>query len=177
MKDGKTEKLACFSAILCFEAKLWLTTDKQRHDMDESEYKHVTHASSSPNTSPTGAARATARAAYSASRPRATRTSVGCSTLSTTSPPREAAPPGAWQSSSPPVPACPPTSPVTVTSAAPSSTQTSWTAWLPCPVRIFSALRFRRGFGSTERVTGLIRRTMPVCSIAVRRTQVGSLMP
>jgi hypothetical protein len=36
-----------------FEAKLWLTADKLRNNMDAAEYKHVASASSSSNTSPT----------------------------------------------------------------------------------------------------------------------------
>ncbi len=61
----------------------------------------------------------------SASRPRATPASPGCSTSSTTSPST------VWRASSSPMAACRPTSPAKATSGKNSSRPTSWTAWSP----------------------------------------------
>ena len=41
MAIGKAKTTADTAANLGFEAKLWLTADKLRNNMDAAEYKHV----------------------------------------------------------------------------------------------------------------------------------------
>ena len=94
-----------------------------------------------PPSGSTGSAKTTTCAGSSASCPRATPTSPGCSTSSTTSRRK------AWPASSSPMAACPPTSPAKATSAAPSSRPTSWTAWSPSPASSFTARRFPSASG------------------------------
>jgi len=44
------------SATIGFEAKLWLTADKLRNNMDAAEYKHVVSASTARKATPPPAA-------------------------------------------------------------------------------------------------------------------------
>jgi type I restriction-modification system DNA methylase subunit len=41
MAKGKGQQIKDSSATIGFEAKLWLTADKLRNNMDAAEYKHV----------------------------------------------------------------------------------------------------------------------------------------
>ncbi len=93
--------------------------------------------------------------------PRATPTSPGCSTSSTTSRPT------AWPASSSPMAACPPTSPAKATSAAPSSRPTSSTAWSPSPASSSTARR-------SPSASGFSRKTKPGASAGTSRLNVAT---
>ena len=120
--------------------------DTFRRDLHP-DLRATTSLPTRPSTTPTGFARTTTCGGSSASRPRATPTSPGCSTSSTIS--RHTA----WPATSSPTAACPPISRAKARSAKSSSRPTSWTAWSRSLASFFIARRFPCASGSYRRTS------------------------